>query len=167
MIIIKNNKYHNGNARGECGDKIFSLFLPLLPILTPCQTANISPGSLLFRCVGECEERSTRKHKRRHILCCFMRRRRKGKKGKEKCFYSFALFYDKYHCFVPENVSSHTPKNIPLCHCHLNFFIISFCVLPLSRPPPARTVCDPKIVYEFLTRNGQGWKKQECQVEVC
>jgi hypothetical protein len=94
-----------------------------------------------------------------HFMLLYERRRRKGKKGKEKCFYSFALFYDKYHCFVRENVSSHTPENIPLCHCHLNFFIISFCVLPLSRPPPARTVCDPKIVYEFLTRNGQGWKK--------
>jgi hypothetical protein len=91
------------SARGECRDKIFSSPFP--------SSFALSDSKHLFG-FGNAEERSTRKHKRRHILCCFMKdddeRRRKGK----KCFYSFALFYDKYHCFVrKENVSSHTQKH--------------------------------------------------------
>jgi hypothetical protein len=47
----------------------------------------------------------------------------KKKEGKEKCFYSFALFYDKYHCFVPENVfvSHPHPEEHPFMPLPLEF----------------------------------------------
>lgn len=135
------------SARGECGDKIFSPLL-LLSFFLPCLVRQQT--SLGFEDAKSVQQEST---KGDTFYAALWGTTTKGEKMKEREKSAFILctFYDKYHCFVRENVSSHTREH-PSCHCHLNFFII-FAFVFLFRLFVTQKLCASFQPLE----NGQGW----------
>lgn len=135
------------SAGGECGDKIFFSLLVFLSCLVRQQT------SLRFFLVGGGKMRrafNKKAQKATHFMLLYERRRRKErKKEKEKCFYSFALFYDKYHCFVPENVSSHTLREHPFMPLPLEFLSHFLLCSPLFFPPIPELCVTQKMCTSF------------------
>ena len=121
------------SAGGECGDKIF---LPLLSSSHALSDKHLS-GFFFWSKGGKMRRAFNKKaQKATHFMLLYERRRRKERnKEKKSAFILLHFFMTNIIALYQKMFHLTPPENIPLCHCHLNFFLIFFCVPPPFYPP--------------------------------